>query len=574
MRAMLKPRWTILDVAPERVHALARAASCSVIVARLLVQRGIEDPEEAARFLDPRLADLEPPLHMSGMAAAVERILLADASGEKITIWGDYDVDGVTSASLLLIFFREVGIVADFFVPDRFTDGYGLSTPRLEDLAAQGTRLVITVDCGVTARVEIARAAELGMDVVVIDHHHPPARLPAAAALVNPLQPGCGYSYKKMAAVGLTFHLLVALRAELRERGRFRGRPEPDLRDLLDIAAIGTVADVVPLTGTNRVLTWHGLQRLQQSKHPGVRALCRVSGLEGKAVGAGQVGFQLGPRINAAGRLSSARKGVEMLTSQSFEAAMAIAEEVDRENRERRAIELTMLEQAIAQVMDAGDPAGRRALVLSSPEWHAGVVGIVASKVVERFHRPTFVIAVDEGVGKGSGRSVAGFHLVEGLDEVADELVGYGGHAHAAGVTIAADRIPRFAERLDGVARGRLTEEQLVPTLRLDAEVPLGAVTWDLVADLDRLAPFGPGNPRPTFFGRGARVLAVREVGVGHLKMTVEQGGVVHDCIGFRLAERAPQPGDLIDLAFRPEINEFQGRWRIQLDVRDLRPAE
>lgn len=571
MRAMLRPRWTLLDVAPDRVHDLARVASCSVIVARLLVQRGIEDPAEAARFLDPRLSDLEPPARMAGMGAAVERILEADALGEKITIWGDYDVDGVTSASLLLLFFRDVGISADFFVPDRFIDGYGLSAPRIGELAAQGTRLLITVDCGVTAQAEIALAGSLGMDVVVVDHHHPPRELPACI-LVNPLQPGCGYSYKKMAAVGLTFHLLVALRAALRERGRFAERPEPDLRDLLDLVAIGTVADVVPLTGTNRILTWHGLRRVAQSRHPGVKALCRVSGIDGP-VGAGQVGFQLGPRINAAGRLSSATKGVELLTSRSLEAAMGIAEEVDRENRERRAIEQTMLEEALAQATRLGDPAGRRALVLSSPTWHAGVVGIVASKVVERFHRPTFVIAVDGDVGKGSGRSVEGFHLVEGLDQVASDLVGYGGHAHAAGVTVAADRIPRFAERLDAVARERLSEAQLTPTLRLDAEVPLGAVTWDLVADLERLAPFGPGNPRPTFLGRAVRVQDVRVVGSGHLKMTVEQGGTSCDCIGFRLADRAPRPGDRVDLAFRPQIDTFNGRQRLQLDLRDLRPA-
>lgn len=570
---MIRPRWTVIDSPPERVHALARAASCSVLVARLLLQRGVEEPEAAGRFLEPRLADLEDPLRMAGMARAVERILAADAAGERITIWGDYDVDGVTSASLLWTFLAQVGVTADVFVPDRFRDGYGLNADRLDELADGGTRLVVAVDCGITSVREVARAAARGVDVVIIDHHHPPAELPAAAAIVNPLQPGCAYSYKKMAAVGLTFHLAVALRSALRAAGRFAGRPEPDLRDLLDLAAIGTVADVVPLTGTNRVLTWHGLRRVPQSPHPGVRALCRVSGLEGKEVGAGQVGFQLGPRINAAGRLSSAAKGVEMLTSTSFEAAYTIAEQVDRENRERQAIEARILDEATAQVTAQGDPSARRALVLASPSWHAGVVGIVASKIVERFHRPTFVIAVDGAVGKGSGRSIEGFHLVEGLDRCADELVGYGGHAHAAGVTVAADRIERFAARLEDIAREQLSEAHLTPTLRLDAELPLQAVTFDLVADLSRLAPFGPGNPRPTFLARGVRVRATREVGVGHLKMIVEHGAAVLDCIGFRMAAHAPEPGARVDLAFRPEINEFRGERRLQLELRDIRPA-
>lgn len=570
---MIRPSWTVIDSSPERAHALARAVGCSVLVARLLVQRGLEEPEAARRFLEPRLADLEDPLRMAGMAAAVERILAADARGEKITIWGDYDVDGVTSASLLWRFFAQVGIPVDVFVPDRFRDGYGLNGDRLDELAERGTRLVIAVDCGVTSHREIRRARERGVDVIVVDHHHPQAELPPAAAVVNPLQPGCAYSYKKMAAVGLTFHLVVALRGALRERGRFAPGREPDVRELLDLVSIGTVADVVPLTGTNRILAWHGLRRVPQSRHAGVRALCHVSGLEGKEVGAGQVGFQLGPRINAAGRLSSATKGVELLTSPSYEAALAIAHDVDRENRERQTIEARILEEAVEQALAQGDPGARRALVLASPSWHAGVVGIVASKVVERFHRPTFVIAVDGGVGKGSGRSIEGFHLVEGLDRCAADLVGYGGHAHAAGVTVAAERIPAFAARLDAVARERLTDGHLTPTLRLDAEVPLAAVTWDLVADVGRLAPFGSGNPRPTFLARGVRVRATREVGRGHLKMVVEQGPALLDCIGFRMADRAPAPGDVVDLAYRPEINEFRGERRLQLELRDLRPA-
>jgi single-stranded-DNA-specific exonuclease len=566
-------RWTLTETDSDAATALSRALGVSPLVARLLVNRGYRDAGSAQRFLEPKLAHLDSPLLLRGMSAAVARILAAHDRGELITVWGDYDVDGVTSTTLLLRFFRDVGIRASYFIPDRFVDGYGLSAPRLEELAAAGTRLVITVDCGVSNAAEVAHARAHGLDVIIVDHHLPPEELPAAVALVNPLQPGCEFPYKKMAAVGLTFHLLMALRASLRERGAFRGRAEPDLRDYLDIAAIGTIADVVPLTGTNRVLTWNGLPRVVHSKSHGVRALCHVSGAGNRPVSAGTVGFQIGPRINAAGRLSSATKGVEMLTAESYEAALAIAEEVDRENQARRAIERRILDEAVDAVLAAGDPEGRRAFVLAREGWHAGVVGIVASKVVERFHRPTVVIAVEDGVGKGSGRSVEGFHMVDGLAGCAEDLVGFGGHAHAAGLTVAQPRIERFAERFEGIARHTLRDEHLMPTLRLDAELPLGHVTWDLLADLERLAPYGQGNPRPTFLARGVRVVRSQVLKGEHLKLLVEQGGATLDCIAFRMGDRAPEPGALLDLAFRPEINEFQGSRRLQLQARDLRPA-
>lgn len=564
-------RWNLTDADPLAISRLGGALGISPLVARLLLNRGLSEPEAAGRFLAPRLADLHDPSLMRGMGAAVARILRAVDNGEKITVWGDYDVDGVTSASLLLLFFRDVRIAADYFIPDRFADGYGLSAERLGDLARGGTTLVITVDCGVSNAAEVAHAAALGVDVIVIDHHHVPDELPQAAALVNPLQPGCEYPYKRMAAAGLTFHLLVALRAALRERGHFAAAPMPDLREYLDIAAIGTVADVVPLTGVNRILTWHGLRRIPMSRRPGVVALCEVSGAKGRPVTAGTVGFQIGPRINAAGRLSRASKGVEMLLSESLEAAMEVAVEVDRENRARRAIEQRMLEEALAQAEGQGDPSARRAFVLASESFHAGVVGIVASKVVERYHRPTVVVALDGGIGKGSARSVEGFHLVDGLGQCGDELLGYGGHAHAAGLTVSADRVASFAARFEAVAREALTDELLVPKLRLDAELRLSDVTFDLVADTDRLAPFGAGNPRPTFVARGVRVVRSRAVSGGHLQLTVEQDGAVQGCIAFRMAERAPAVDSHIDIAFRPELNEWNGQTRIQLQIRDFR---
>jgi single-stranded-DNA-specific exonuclease len=570
----MRSQWVTSTPPDSEVHDLARALGVSALLARLLVNRGVSDPGEARRFLEPRLADLLPPGGLLGMAAATERILLAIDRGERIVVWGDYDVDGVTSTTLLIAFLREVGVAAHWFVPDRLLDGYGLSEGPLRALAAEGTQLVITVDCGVSNAAEIAVARTLGMDVIVVDHHEVPAEIPIAAALIDPLQPGCPFPYKKMAACGLTFHLLVALRAALRERGWFRnGRTEPDLRDYLEIAAVGTVADVVPLTGINRILVRHGLERLERTRRPGLLALCDVSGARGKPIGVGTVAFQIGPRINAAGRLGSAAKGVELLLSESLEHAQGIARHVDDENRRRRGIEAQILEEACAQVEAAGNPESRRALVLSDRGWHPGVTGIVASKIVERYHRPTVLIAVDGDRGKGSARSISGFHLVQGLLHCAELLDNYGGHAHAAGLSIQGGRIAEFSERFERIARDRIRPSELLPRISVDGEVTLADVTQDFVTEVEQLAPFGQGNPRPVFVSRGVRVVSSRVVGGDHLQLTVEQDGAVHRAIAFRMAAALPEPGTRLDLAYHAEENHFRGRTEIQLRVRDLELA-
>lgn len=564
--------WNYKPVDEDAVRSLSAEGGFNPLLARILVLRGLSDAAEAKRFLDPRLADLADPMGLRGMAEAVDRILRGVDAEETICVWGDYDVDGVTSTALLASFFRELGIPLRTFIPDRFRDGYGLSEPPMRELAASGVKLVITVDCGITSHRVIDMAASLGVDVVVVDHHEPSSTLPAAAAIVNPLQPQCAFSFKKMAACGLVFHLLVALRAQLRARGFFgAARPEPDLRHYLDLAAIGTVADVVPLVGTNRVLTATGLRAIAQTRRPGVRALAHVSRTPLGQVRASTIGFQMGPRINAAGRLSHAGKGLELLLAELDERAMELALEVDEENQRRREIQDTMIEQAFAQVDAGGSVDERRGLVLASNEWHAGVSGIVASKVAERYHRPTIVIAVDDGIGKGSARSIPGFHLVSGLEECANWLDNYGGHAHAAGLTLRAEHVEAFARGFDDVARSRMTDGDLVPTLSIDADVALDAVTDELVWGLDRLAPFGMGNPRPLFAAQGVRVRECREVGKGHLSLVAEQAGATIRCIGFGLAERAPRVGSAVDLAFHAEHNTFRGQTQIQLRIRDIR---
>ena len=402
----------------------------------MLVARGLGDPETAAHFLQDALADLPDPFLMRGMRPAVERLLRAVCTQELVTLYGDYDVDGVCSTALMSLFLEACGASVATSIPHRIRDGYGLNRAAAERIAQDGSRVLVTLDCGITAAAEVGRARDLGLDVVVVDHHTVPATLPPALAVLNPHQEGCGYPTRHLCAAGVAFMLCMGLRRALREAGHFQTRPEPNLKALLDLVALATVADVVPLTGANRVLVKHGLVALSRAERPGVRALKEAAGLKPEElVTAGLVGFRLGPRINAAGRLDDAALGLRLLRAASLEEARPLAHALDVANQERQLIEHRILGAALVQ---AESQAGARGLVLWGEDWHAGVVGIVAARVVERVHRPTVVVAVEAGVGKGSARSIERFHLVEALDSCAAHLLRYGGHRAAAGVTVEA----------------------------------------------------------------------------------------------------------------------------------------
>ena len=565
--------WEVRRPDKAAVSALREALGLDALTATLLVNRRVTDAEEARAFLKPRLASLPNPSLMSGMDGAVARILQAIDAGEQICVWGDYDVDGVTSASQLLTFLKAVGVNARSFVPDRFRDGYGLNSDRIAELAQEGVRLLITVDCGVSNTQEVADANALGLEVIVVDHHQVPEILPAAAALLDPHQPSCEWPEKDLAACGVTWVLLVALRRALRERGHFADHPEPDLRQWLDLTAIGTVADMVPLRGLNRVIVQLGLQQIARSDRPGVRALCEVSGLERDGMTAGRIGFHLGPRINAAGRIAHAGAGLELLTTQDPNAARSTAKEIDAHNLERRGLQEDVFNAACRLADLHPDPEGRRALVVAHEGWHPGVLGIVASKLVERYHRPTVVLTIDGEKAKGSARSIRGFKLVSHLSALEHLLEKYGGHDHAAGMTLAASDVEAFAEALDARARDALSSEHLQPRLSLDTEWPLDQVSFLLIEDLKRLAPHGMGNPEPVLYATGVRVLSQRVVGKDqrHLKLTLEAGRQGIGAIAFGLAAQAPPPGARIDVAYVPEINEYRGRRSLQIRVKAMR---
>jgi single-stranded-DNA-specific exonuclease len=567
----MEKQWKLTTADPAASGALVTALGVSPILARLLVNRSISVPSDAAAHLAPRLADLLDPFEIHGMRSAVERILAAADAGQSICIWGDYDVDGVTSTTLLMRFFREVGIPARFFVPDRFRHGYGLSMEPIQSLAESGVELLVTVDCGINDIEEVRFARELGVDVIVVDHHEVGPELPPAHAIINPLQPECSFPFKGLAAVGLTFHLLIALRSELRKRGDLSEETSPDLRRFLDVTAIGTIADMVPLVGLNRVLASQGVRRIPESENVGIQALCEVSGGRTRPINAGFVAFQIGPRINAAGRLASAERGVELLISEDYDVAHGLAMEVDLENRRRREIEASILEAALAQVESAGGVGERRALVLHSRDWHAGVTGIVATRIVERHHRPAFLIACEDGVGRGSVRSISGFHVVRALRRCEDLLVTFGGHAHAGGLTIREEHIPEFTQRMEAIAVEVLGESELIPSISIDEFVAFADVDFPLLEDLQKLEPFGMGNRKPLFCTEGVEVDRTRVVKGNHLQLWLRQGATTRRAIAFGRGDEPIAPGDLIDIAYHAEENVWQGRRELQLQVRDLR---
>lgn len=555
---------------------LARAIGCHPLIAQILLRRGIATTEAATRFLSPSLSELPDPALLLGMEGAVERIIRAIDSGEQITAYGDYDVDGVTSTVLLVSFLRACGAKVDYYVPHRLGEGYGLNMEAVATLAARGTSLLISLDCGVTAVAEIEEAIRLGVDVVVVDHHQTPPQLPRAAAIINPWQDGCTFPTKELCAVGVTFMLCAGLRRSLRDRGFFASRREPNLKAYLDLVALGTVADVVPLVGVNRLFVREGLEVLRRSERPGLLALKRVAGLEdGAPITAGHLGFRLGPRINAAGRLDDAGIAVELLLSEDEARARALAEILDQANEERQTIERALLGEAIAQ---AEAQPGSLGLVLAGDGWHPGVVGIVASRVVSRFHRPTIVIGLDPetGLGKGSARSIPDFHVFDALSKCSEHLVRYGGHEHAAGITIERSSLEAFRAAFSEEAQAQLEGLDLGAICTVDGTLDPGDVGFALCEELERLAPFGAGNPEPVLSLQGVRasgrIVGRAQEGPGHLKLSLAESPF-SDGIGFGLGDRLGLLSEAVDLAFTLGFNDYRGERRVQLNLRDVRPA-
>jgi single-stranded-DNA-specific exonuclease len=565
------------EVDPEKVQLFSKELGVHELTARLLLARGLESLEDAQHFLQPSLKHIPDPFLMKGMQTACERIQHAIIQGEDIVVFGDYDVDGVTSTSLLMLFLREVGVREErlnFFIPNRMEHGYGLSPACVPEVLELGCDLVITVDCGITSVTEVDMFNEEGVDVVVLDHHLPPEQLPDAYTILNPHQKDCPYPDKRLAAVGVAYQLLIALRKTLREHGYFKYHAEPNLLKYIDLVALGTVADIVPLLGVNRVMVHYGLAQMKKTCWTGLQALLDIARVNADKLNAGTLGFQLGPRINAAGRLKDASLGVRMLCSENKREAKDLAHLLDQENQGRKELQEKMFEQARAFLMNNPEMREKKGLVLAHEEWHPGVIGIVASKLVEEFNRPIVMIAIDPVTkqGKGSCRSIPGFHLYDALDACKEHLIKFGGHAAAAGLTVDAEQIDALREAFAAYAEDNLTEEDMIPQLAYDEKLDTGAINETLVEDLQQLEPHGMKNPRPLFVAEKATILRQNKTRDGrHLQLVVDAPPYrSYKAIGFSLASYHPLP-EQVDLAYIPQWDEWRGKRRLQLTIKAIR---
>ena len=563
-------RW-ILPKAPdeEAVRALAEALSLPDVVCRLLLIRGYVSAEDAKLFLRPKLDKLHDPLQFLSMDKAVDRLARAVRDQELVFIHGDYDVDGISSTTLLTRTIRGLGGKAMPFIPRRIEDGYDLSDAGVDAAVAAGAKVVVTCDCGTTAVSPVARLCKAGVDVIVTDHHLPGGELPDCLAILNPKRSGCGYPDKDLAAVGVAFKLALAL-------ARALGKNENFIWGMLDLVALATVADVAPLRGENRVFVRYGLRMLAETQNIGMRALIRAAGLSGKPLTAGRIGFILAPRLNAAGRLGHAIRGVELLLSEDEHEANVIARELEELNNKRQELDHATLDQARERVlqMDLDDTFG---IVLADESWHPGVIGIVASRLVEEFGRPTVLISLSDDHGKGSGRSISKFDLHGALGQSRDLLLRYGGHRAAAGVTIARDKVNDFAARFNEVAKSLLTPEDLVPEIRVDLEVSIEGMDERLESLFRHFEPFVIGNPSPVLLARNVTLAAnPRLVGKDGLKVVLDTGTGSLDALGWGLAHRAAefQAGSKVDIAFRLERDEYRGESYLQARIADIRANE
>lgn len=565
----MQRRWVLAQADQGSVQRLQRELEIPAPVARVLVNRGVDGVDEAQRFLAPSLRGLYPPEGLADMNRAVDRILIAIERKEPIWIYGDYDADGVTSVALLIGFLQSVGVRARPVLPHRERDGYGFHSFLIPDSGAPGG-LVITVDCGVSDHEEILRANGRGLDVVVTDHHEVGQRLPDACAVVNPKRPDNSYPFGELAGVGVAFMLAWALARKLKERGTWLRGKEPSLKAYLDLVALGTIADQAPLLGENRTLVRHGLAQMAKGERPGIQALLRVAAVDKRPVSVGTLTYQVAPRLNAPGRMDEATPALELLLTPDSSTAEELASLLDGMNRKRQQIEEQVLREAEARAWEAVR-AGQEALVLAREGWHPGVLGIVASRLVDRFGLPVVLISLQDGMGKGSARAPEGYHMMEGLRSCAHLLARFGGHRMAAGLRVEAGAVVEFREKLCAHAREVMGGLKAWRVLRIDDRLSPEQITEELVRCLQQLEPHGVGNPEPVFQVERLEISGCKRVGQDHLKLLLRHGSAVFDAIGFGMAEALPQDAQgWARLACLPQFNDWQGRTTIQLKLKDL----
>jgi single-stranded-DNA-specific exonuclease len=553
----------------ERAAALAEELGVPRAFAMLLVSRGLESAASCAPFLDPELTDLHDPWTLKDLRAAVERITVAAKTGERVLILGDYDVDGVTATFLLVNSLKRLGANVGYHIPNRLKEGYGLTTKTIDEAARRGVTLIVTVDCGTSSVDEVAHAATKNIDVVITDHHALQPRRPDVVAFVNPRRDDCDYPYKALAGVGVVVKLVQALVEET-------GIIEPDefVREHLDVVALGTIADVVPLTGENRIFAKLGIEELRKSRRPGLTALRQISRLSEKRLEASDVSFVLAPRINAAGRLGNPESAVRLLMSTDGQEAAAIAESLEEDNNLRKEMDGEVLREAL-EMLEGEGHGPETGQVLSSTSWHPGVIGIVAARLVEKFGRPAALISVDGDIGRGSARAVGGLDLCEILEDCEDTLITYGGHSYAAGFSLETKKIREFADRFRAAVKERMRGLDMKPTLSLDGRITLEECTASFISLLDKASPFGLGNPEPVLAVENAHLVTPPAAfGKNHIRMVVAQGEHSSECVGFNMGDlmgKLVSHGENLNLACSPGMNTWRGTSRLQLKLKDVK---
>ena len=563
-------RWSLLNPDQNTVSSVKKAFRTSEVIARVLANRKILNPNLARPFFTPNLDMLHNPYLMQDMDKAVERVLTNINSGKPIMVFGDYDVDGTTGAASLYLAFQKFGADVTYYIPDREKEGYGLSYHGIEVAKDIGIDLIITCDCGINAFVQVDFANEQNIDIIITDHHTTDTELPKAHAILNPKREDCGYPFKGLCGGGVAFKLITAIGNEL-------NIPLTDYEEIIPLITLGTAADVVPIKDENRVIVHHGLNILENLEKPGLKTLLELAGLKGH-ISVGQLVFSIAPRINAAGRIGDANRAVELLVTDDQDKARLLAKELDNENKRRQIIQQAVVDEALLKVNAEADLKNENALVLANAGWHPGVVGIVASKIKEEFNRPTIIIALENGSGKGSARSVAGFDLYEALTACKTHLDDYGGHPMAAGLTLSNKKLEDFKKAFINFANERLTEENLQATLTLDSEIALQDITPRFMEFLDKLSPYGPGNMRPKFAIRNAEIAGAPKV-IGktgeHIRFKIRQGLKSCSAVGFGLSNKYEMliTGQPVDIACVVETNEWQGNTSIQMNVRDIKRA-
>lgn len=569
----MQKRWKISDPLNEeqikQKEKIIENVKCPDMIAEMLIRKDLTNIDEINNFFQPDLNMMHDPFLYKDMKKATKRIISAIEKKELITIYGDYDVDGTTSSALLYLGLKKIGANIDYYIPHRMIDGYGLSLSGVDILKENCTELIISVDCGINAIEEVAQINDLGMEIIITDHHNPKEELPDAYAIINPKMIDCDYPYKMLAGVGVAYKLLVAVYSQLEIN------TEELINKYIDLVALGTIADIVPLTGENRIIASLGLERLVKRYNIGLNALIKIAGLSQKELNSADIVFGIAPRINAAGRMGSAMRAVELMVSNDENESEELAQIIERENSLRQQIDQRTFQEACDIIEKKYKNMDETSIiVVSSDDWHPGVIGIVASKLVEKYYRPSIMITFKEGIGSGSGRSIAGFNLFDALGSVEGYLETFGGHKYAAGLQILIEYVDLLESKLKNYVKENTTEEQFIPPLNIDTKIELYEINNNLLEWLEKFSPFGPGNMRPTFYTEKAMIIGFPyNVGKNHLKLKVMKDGCNLDLIGFNLGDYLPflKKGSFVDIAYSLEFNKWQGRTTIQGKLKDLR---